>query len=429
MMTLNSLKGTKDIFWPEIEIWRHLEDISRQIFNIYSYREIRTPIIEYTSLFARSIGKSTDIIQKEMYSFKDKGQRQICLRPEETASVVRSYIQHGALRRRKVEKLFYIGPMFRSERPQAGRMRQFHQIGVESIGSRSPLMDAEIMLLLNEILSKSKVKNYTFKINNLGCDKCQPCYKNILKKTIKPHLGKLCSDCKKRYNLNVLRILDCKNESCTKIISNLPIMADYLCPDCKQHFEKLRKLIGKFKIPSEIDTHLVRGLDYYTGATFEVVAKNLGAKDAVAAGGRYDKLVEELGGFATAACGFAIGIERLISSIDQKDKDDLAGERRKSLFIYVVCLDEKTRLEGFEILSELRKNNICAEMDYSGAQCPSLKSQMRQANNLGAKYVIIIGEDEIREKVLTIKNMESGKQEKIAQDKLVHFFNKTVIKK
>jgi histidyl-tRNA synthetase len=420
-MNINSLKGTKDIFWPEIEIWQRIEEISRQIFSRYSYREIRTPIIELTSLFARSIGSSTDIVQKEMYSFKDKGQREICLRPEETASVVRAYIQHSIFRQRKLAKFYYIGPMFRSERPQAGRMRQFHQIGVEAIGSKNPLLDVEIIILLHEILTKVKAKNYVFKINSLGCPDDRKKYKVSLKSAVKPHLKALCTDCKRRYNLNVLRILDCKNKNCCSIITKLPIIRDYLCDRCQEHFDKVIGLLDKYKIPKEIDAYLVRGLDYYTGTTFEVIAKELSGQNAIAAGGRYDKLVAELGGPELGACGFAIGIERLFGCISEKDKHDL--KQKKGLFIYIVYFNEETRLRSFEVLSFLRKNGISADMDYSSLGCPSLKSQMRQANTLGAKYTIIIGENEIKNHILTVKNMKSGQQKKITQEELLNFLS------
>lgn len=414
-MNIKCLKGTKDILWPEVETWQRLEAVVKKIFDLYSYREIRTPIIEVTNLFSRSIGQGTDIVQKEMYSFKDKGEREISLRPEETASVVRAYIQHEVFREKGVAKFYYIGPMFRSERPQAGRMRQFHQIGVEAIGAKSPYLDAEIILLLNDILNQAKVRNYLFKINNLGCVRDRGEYKNILKKAIEPNLKDLCEDCKKRYELNILRVLDCKNENCRAIISRLPVIRDCLCGDCRQHFNKVVDLLDKFAVPKKIDEYLVRGLDYYTGTTFEVTAENLGANDAVAAGGRYDDLVEELGGPKTGACGFAIGVERLISSMAQENNPGKSA----APFVYLVCLDKNFYSKVFEFTTLLRNNGISSEMDY--LEC-SLKSQMRQANSLGAKYVIIIGEDEIKNGSLTIKNMKDAQQQKIAQDNIVDFF-------
>lgn len=414
-MNIKCLKGTKDILWPEVEVWQRLEVAVKKIFDLYSYREIRTPIIENTTLFSRSIGQGTDIVQKEMYSFKDKGDREISLRPEETASVVRAYLEHEIFRGKAVAKFYYIGPMFRSERPQAGRMRQFHQIGVEAIGAKTPYLDAEVILLLNDILKQLKVRNYLFKLNNLGCIQDRVKYKNVLKKAVEPHLKELCSDCKKRYELNILRVMDCKNENCRPVISCLPVIRDFLCKECQDHFVHVLNLLDKFVVPKETDEYLVRGLDYYTGTTFEVRAENLGANDAVAAGGRYDNLVEELGGPKTGACGFAIGIERLIASMAQEDN----LIENTAPFVYVVCLDKIFYPQAFELMMLLRNNKISTEMDYLGR---SLKSQMRQANSIGAKYVIIIGEDEIKTGSLTIKDMTNARQQKITQDNLADFF-------
>ncbi|MFH1856969.1 MAG: histidine--tRNA ligase [Candidatus Omnitrophota bacterium] len=414
-MDINCLKGTKDIFGPEIENWQRLEQISREIFRLYSYQEIRTPIIENTSLFARSIGKATDIVQKEMYSFKDKGDRDISLRPEETASVVRAYIQHGFYRQKGTAKFYYIGPMFRSERPQAGRMRQFHQIGVEAIGSENPFLDAEIILLLNEILKKSGVKKYEFKVNSLGCAEDRKKYRDVLKKSVEPDFEKLCLDCKKRYDVNILRILDCKNETCRQICSKLPVITDCLCARCENHFAEVLKMLDTFNLPKKVDTHLVRGLDYYTSTAFEVTAQGLGAQDAVAAGGRYDNLVAELGGPKTGACGFAIGMERLISIMPEVEKAD----KKKNPFVYLIYFDKVVHQHAFKIMSILRENGICADIDYLQN---SVKSQMRQANSANADYVIIIGEDEVKNGVLTIKNMKSSAQEQVPQNKLLDFF-------
>lgn len=417
-MMINSLKGTRDIFSPEIEIWQYLEEISRNLFKIYSYQEIRTPIIEQTSLFSRSIGQATDIVQKEMYSFIDKGRRTICLRPEETASVVRAYVQHGFYQQKQINKFYYIGPMFRSERPQAGRMRQFHQIGVEAIGAANPLIDVEVIMLLNEILRKIGIKreNYFFKINSLGCFKDRESYQENLSKHIKPHLKKLCAECQNRFNLNVLRMLDCKNERCRGILSASPSITQHLCGECGHYFEQVVTLLEKFDIVIKKDHHLVRGLDYYTGITFEVTAKDLGAQNALAAGGRYNNLVKELGGPETGACGFAAGMERLISCMPER----IIPAGRKKPSVYVVCLESQNSLKGFEVISELRRNGITAEMDYLGR---TLKSQMRQADAFNSTHTILIGEDEIKSGTFTVKNMENGRQEKILQKNLLDVFN------
>lgn len=417
-MMINSLKGTKDIFSPEIEIWQYLEEILRKLFKIYSYQEIRTPIIEQTSLFSRSIGQATDIVQKEMYSFIDKGQRTICLRPEETASVARAYVQHGFYRQKQVNKFYYIGPMFRSERPQSGRMRQFHQVGVEAIGAANPLIDVEVIMLLDEIIRKIGIKRekYFFKVNSLGCFKDRKKYKENLSEYIKPNLEKLCAECQNRFNLNVLRILDCKNENCRSILSISPSITQHLCGECEHYFRQVVTLLEKFGIVIKKDPHLVRGLDYYTGITFEVTSEDLGAQNALAAGGRYDNLVKELGGPETGACGFAAGMERLISCMPNGVMSD--GLKKPS--VYIVCLDSQNSLKGFEVMSELRRNGITAEMDYLGR---TLKSQMRQADAFNAAYTILIGEDEIKSGMLTVKNMENGQQKKILQKNLLDVFN------
>jgi len=415
-MNIQKLKGTQDILPEEIGRWRDIEDISRRIFSNYAYREIRTPIIEEAGLFVRSVGKDTDIVKKQMYSFKNQGGRDIALRPEETAPVVRAYLENNLDKTQGFVKLFYMGPMFRSERPQAGRFRQFSQVGIEAIGSYSPYLDAEVIILLDELLKGYGLKNYAFKINSLGCEKDKKKIKDILKKELKYSLNSLCKDCQRRYKTNILRILDCKSSACKKIAKAVSLKGA-LCKECSDDFILIQKLLDKAKVRYEITPILVRGLDYYTKTIFEVAAEGLGAQDAIAAGGRYDNLVSDLGGDKTGACGFAIGIERVIEVLSKVPKPTL---KEKEL-IFIVTIGDEAYEEGFKILSELRRSGLSADIDY---QQKSLKAQMRYANKIGASYVIVLGEDELKSKKVNIKDMKDSSQRSVAIKDLKDAFNK-----
>lgn len=410
---IKRLKGTQDILPHQVSQPQRIEDISRREFELFGYREIRTPIIEETALFARSVGKETDIVSKQMYAFKDQGSRDICLRPEQTASVVRAYLENSLDKREGFVKLYYMGPMFRAERPQKGRLRQFHQIGVEVIGSYSVFVDAEIIILLNELLKKYSIGGYQFRINSLGCDKDKIKLKNRLKKELKPNLNVLCDDCKRRYKTNILRLLDCKNETCSNILRGVSLDED-LCRACSDEFNKLKKLLDEAGITYKVSPALVRGLDYYTNVVFEVTAEGLGAQDAIAAGGRYDNLVSDLGGAKTGACGFAIGIERIIEAVSKSNAAEKAQEERTVTFI--VTIGDKAYSEGFKLLRQLRNNGIPSDIDF---QKKSLKAQMRYADKINAKYVVLLGEDELKSGMATIKDMRKGSEEKISLPELV----------
>lgn len=414
---IKSLRGTQDILPDDADIWNKIESISREKFGLYGYKEIRTPIIEENALFTRSVGEDTDIVKKQMYSFKDQGGRTICLRPEETASVVRAYLEHHLDKSEGFIKLFYIGPMFRSERPQAGRLRQFHQVGVEAIGSYSPYIDAEVIVLLDELLSSYQLSDYTFKINSLGCRIDKDKMRLALRKELKDRLHSLCEDCQRRYKTNILRILDCKNPSCQKIVKPLSSLDNFLCPGCAADFQKLKKILDKISLKYEVSPLLVRGLDYYTKVVFEVTTKALGAQDAIAAGGRYDHLVSDFGGQETGACGFAIGMERAIEALSRLTPTKTA-EKRDAIFI--AALGEQAYDEGFRILCQLRKANVAAEIDY---QQKSLKAQMRLADKLKAGLVVIIGEDELKKKAATIRDMRDGSQRTVPLNRLVAEFS------
>lgn len=404
---LKSLRGTEDLLPKETKLWIFLEGKARAIFNSFGYREIRTPMIEESALFVRSIGQGTDIVEKQMFTFLDRGERSITLRPEATASVVRAYLENGMDNDVGFAKLFYTGPMFRAERPQAGRMRQFHQIGVEAIGSYSPYLDAEVIALLAAILDAFDIRGYEIKLNSLGCVKDKEMLSDGLREAIGNRIKDFCEDCKVRYGKNVLRVLDCKNNACRDIIKKIFTGTEfYLCPDCRTHFETVKKSLDAMRIDYREEPHLVRGLDYYTKTTFEVTHKKLGAQDAIGAGGRYDNLVANLGGHAKGACGFAIGMERAIMAI--QDIPELDG----GIDIYIATMGEEEYRMGFALAMALRKKGISVEVDFEGR---SLKAQMRAADKIDAKYVAIIGEDELNKHQITLRNMGTKEQSAIPE--------------
>ena len=412
-MNIKRLKGTQDILPQDAGLWQKIEAKARKLFSVYGYKEIRTPIIEEASLFTRSVGKESDIVKKQIYTFMDQGNRNVCLRPEETASVCRAYIENQLDKTGGFVKLFYVGPMFRSERPQAGRFRQFHQIGVEAIGSYSVNLDAEVLMLLNDILKNAGISEYVFHINSLGCEKDKAAIKDKLKKDLENDINSLCEDCNRRYETNILRILDCKVASCRKIVDAV-FLSSALCDECKDKFIQLIALLDKAKIKYKKDEKLVRGLDYYTGIVFEVKVKSFSAQDAIAAGGRYDNLVADLGGQPTGATGFAIGMERVIEAIKGESKS--AGNACGSDMVFIITLGELAYIKGFDILSDLRKVGIPSDIDY---QQKSFKAQMRYANKINARHVIIIGEDELKKGLCILKNMKDSAQKEIRFDRVV----------
>lgn len=420
-MKVQSIKGTKDIIWPEIAKWHHLEQLSRKIFEYYGYQEIRTPIIEQTSLFRKSIGTTTDIVKKEMYTFTDRASRSITLRPEETASIVRAYLEHKLYKKSEIIKLYYMGPMFRCERPQAGRSRQFHQLGVEAIGSYEAYLDIEIIALMHNIVTEIGLRNCKILLNSLGCTKDRSHYKHVLKDILKKELAGLCKDCKQRYAVNPLRILDCKNEDCQKIINKISPPINYLCEDCQEHFEKVKNGLGELGVPYSVDTHLVRGLDYYTRTTFELTHSQLGAKNALCAGGRYDNLISDFGGPQIGACGFAFGIERTLLACEA---EKINFEGKKEVSVYIATVDKELYNKAFKLTSNMRRQHINAHVDY---QNKSLKAQLRQANKLKVNFVIIIGEEELKKNKFIVKDMEHHMQWEIEEEKLLSFLHEKLI--
>ncbi|MDI6890930.1 MAG: histidine--tRNA ligase [Thermodesulfovibrionales bacterium] len=411
-----ALRGVQDILPPEIFIWQKVEEVAKDVFSAYGFQEIRPPIIEVTDIFTRSIGENTDIVEKEMYTFSDKAGRSITLRPEGTAPFVRCYVQNCLYNLPSPQKFFYSGPMFRYERPQKGRFRQFYHIGVEALGISDPKIDAEILSMLRFLLERLGLEGLTFEVNSIGCEKCRPDYRKALLNFFSGRINGFCPDCKRRYELNPLRILDCKVKECIKLRVGSPRVTDFLCKDCREHFDALLSLLRLLDFPYVINPDMVRGLDYYTRTTFEVTSKQLGAQNAVAAGGRYDRLVEEFGGPPTPAIGFAIGIERIVELLKSSDKLEILAPK-----VFIATIGASAEKEGLLIANKLRERGIWVEISYAAH---SLRSQLRRADRLSAKYVLIMGDDEVSSRKLKWKRLSDGTQGEIAIDKVLEFFNK-----
>ncbi len=414
MTRYNALKGIQDILPPEIYFWQKIEEVAKDVFSSHGFQELRAPIIESTDIFIRSIGETTDIVEKEMYTFPDKAGRSITLRPEGTAPVVRCYVQNHLYDLPSPQKFFYSGPMFRYERPQKGRFRQFYQIGVEALGTSDPKLDAEILSMLRLFLERLNLRGLTYEVNSIGCEKCRPDYKKALLSFISDRINGFCPDCKRRYEFNPLRILDCKVKECIKLRVGAPRVTNFLCKDCREHFDRVLSMLELLDFPHVINPDMVRGLDYYTRTTFEVTSKHLGAQNAVAAGGRYDRLVEEFGGPPTPAIGFAIGMERLAELFKSSDKFEIPVPE-----VFIATIGEPAEKKGFLIAKRLREKGIWVEIDYAGH---SLRSQLRRADRLSARYVLIIGEDEISSGKLKWKRLTDGSQGEISIDEVLEFF-------
>lgn len=406
-MLTNAPRGTKDILPDTVGDWNYVEKEIRELCRRFGYSEIRTPIFEHTELFQRGIGEGTDVVDKEMYTFTDRGERSITLRPENTASAVRAYLQNKLYAQSNLVKLFYIGSMFRYDRPQAGRMREFHQFGVEALGEANPAVDAEVILLAMNLLEGLGLKDLELSINSVGCPKCRSKYRTMLQDFFRDKLDDLCEDCRSRFERSPLRILDCKKDSDKPYMADAPKITDCLCEECAEHFDKLKELLTSAGVKFSHDPRLVRGLDYYTKTAFEIKYPPLGAQSAVAGGGRYDGLIEEMGGNPTPAVGFATGLERLLLALESQN---LLPEKNRSVDAYVVALGDAAQAEGFKLLNNLRQQGLSAAMDFAGR---SMKAQMKQANKLGARYSVILGDDEIAEGVVMLRSMDDSSQEKI----------------
>jgi histidyl-tRNA synthetase len=407
--------GIEDIFPDKIAAWNFVLNTAREVFGTYNFKELIIPVFEYTDVFIRGIGTETDIVSKEMFSFEDRGGRSLTLRPEGTAGVVRAYVENGGYNRLSIAKFFYNGPMFRAERPQKGRLRQFNQFGAETFGSSNPFYDFEVISMANAVTRKLGINNYDLLINSIGCPDCREKYILELKKFYNDNINDLCEDCKKRLVRNPLRLLDCKNEKCVALKSKAPLITSFICESCMEHYNSLKDYLDGGGIRYKEDPLLVRGLDYYTMTTFEFVSKGLGGQNAFAAGGRYDSLVETFGGKPTPAVGFAAGIERILLLLDENKI------LQKQLDVFVVYSGEAAFKKSLELLNKLRSNNFSADMDpeFSG-----FKSQFKKADRENARFSIIIGEDEVKNKKITVKNMANGNQEKIDEEKIIEYLLK-----
>lgn len=405
---IKSITGTKDILPADIAKWQYLEELLRETFRLFNYKEIRTPVFEETALFIRGIGEETDIVGKEMYTFKDRSETSLTLKPEMTAPVVRSYIEHSLGAQQPLTKLFYISPMFRQERPQAGRLRQFNQFGAEAIGSRSPLLDTEMIQLAYGILKSLGLKNLTVKINSLGTPETRETYKKLLKNYLEDKKSLLSEDSRRRFDTNILRIFDSKIESDQTIIKDAPKLIEHLDDESKQDFEVVKNQLSKAGIPFQIDTALVRGLDYYTKLTFEIDSGSVGAQTALCGGGRYDLLIKTLGGKAAPATGFAAGIERILLACENEKSLNIPDQ---SIDVYLIRVDSGLEDKIAEFASVLRTQNISCDYDYLNR---SVKAQMREANKMNTKYVLFVGGDEYKKELLKLKDMSSGVEEIIA---------------
>ena len=405
------IRGFKDILPGEVELWQKIELEARTLFESFGFREIRIPIMEKTELFKRSIGEDTDIVEKEMYTFADRGGDMVTLRPEATASIVRAYIQHKLYAPDPAQRLYMIGPMFRRERPQKGRYRQFYQIDAEIFGVGSPLADAQLIYLLVTLCERLKVKNVEAHVNSLGCPACRPGFRDALQAMLASVSDRLCADCTRRRDHNPLRVLDCKVPGCREALAAAPSILDHLCGDCRTDFEELQAALRGLGVAYMVDKRLVRGLDYYTRATFEIQTGELGAQSAVAGGGRYDRLIKELGGPDLPATGFAIGFDRLAEIVGLQ-----AGDYQPRPDVFLAALGERSRSQAFEWCCRLGREGVRVEMEFSDK---SLKSLMKSADRLGAAHVLMIGGKELEEKVALLRNMGTKEQVAVPFDRVI----------
>lgn len=419
-MQIKALNGTKDIYGEDMRNWLDMENIIRELCEDFGFSQIRTPIFELTTLFQRGVGDTTDIVQKEMYSFIDKGENAITLKPEGTAPVVRAYLEHNMHKDTQPIKLYYMSPAFRYERPQAGRQRQFHQFGVEMFGSNSPTADAEVIALAHTLLKRLGITKVELHINSLGAAQCRKKYNETLKAFLYERKDKLCPLCQERMVKNPLRVLDCKNEACQEMFKDAPTVLDTLGPKCKEDFEKLKELLEIMEIPYIVDPNIVRGLDYYTQTVFEFISNAIGSQGTVCGGGRYDRLVEEIGGPPTPAVGFGAGMERLLL-VKQAENNRLISKESRDIFIGY--MGEEAMKVAFQLVHTLRQDGISAESDHLQR---SVKAQMKYANKLGAKYSAIIGESELEEKTLNLKDMASGEQIQVSFDELAKVMKENI---
>lgn len=411
-----AVKGTKDVLPGEIYKTQYIESTALDVAERFGFKEIRTPVFEHTELFQRGVGDTTDVVQKEMYTFDDKGGRSITLRPEGTAGAARSFLENGLCNETLPQKVCYLTSCYRYEKPQAGRLREFHQFGVECFGAQSPLADAEIISLANTFFKELGVKDLTLEINSIGCPICRAEYHKALKTYFEGRKDELCDTCKDRLERNPMRILDCKSPVCSEIAKDAPVVLDYLCDECREHFEKVKSYLNAQNIAFKVNPRIVRGLDYYTKTVFEFISESIGAQGTVCGGGRYDGLIEELGGQKTPSLGFGLGIERLMLLMEAQGCE-FPKESMPDLFI--AALGEKAQLKAVEIANDMREEGFTCLYDVNGR---GLRAQMKYANKLGAKYTIVLGDDEVESGIAKLKNMESGEETEIALQTFVSGF-------
>ncbi|MFQ7520095.1 MAG: histidine--tRNA ligase [Clostridium sp.] len=407
-------RGTKDITPKDVYKWHYIEKKFREICALYGYEEIRTPIFEHTEVFSRSVGDTTDVVQKEMYTFTDRGDRQLSLKPEGTAGVIRSFIENKMYADTQPTKLYYITPCFRYERPQAGRQRQFHQFGIEVLGSDGPSVDAEVISLAVQFFNEMGLKNLSVNINSVGCPTCREEYNRKLKEYLDKKVDVLCETCLERKDKNPMRVIDCKNPHCKENLQDIPFMIDHLCEDCKDHFDKLQTYLKEMDINYVVDKTIVRGLDYYKKTAFEIISNDIGSQSTVCGGGRYDGLVEMLGGpKGISGIGFALGAERLLLTLEN---NNIEIENPKSTDIYIATIGDAAKTKSFKLIKDLRTNHISADNDHLDK---SLKAQFKYSDKLNAKYTVVIGDDELANDTATLKNMKTSEQTTIKLSELV----------
>lgn len=399
---INIPKGTKDVLPSESYKWQFIENAAREVAKDFNIREIRTPVFEHTELFLRGVGETTDVVTKEMYTFEDKGGRSITLKPEGTAGAARMFIENGLANAPLPLKAYYITPCYRYERPQAGRLREFHQFGIEVFGTSAPEADAEVIFAASSFLKKLGIRDTRLEINSIGCKSCRAEYNRALKDYFRPHLGEMCSTCNERFDKNPLRMIDCKEERCKKITANAPKILDYLCPDCRAHFERVKTLLDGLGVEYAVNPDIVRGLDYYTRTVFEFVSTSIGAQGTVCGGGRYDGLISELGGGNVPAIGFAAGLERLVLLMKNTG---VPFPEAPVPEVYIAGMDDASRAKAFSLVNGLRTQGISAEGDLMAR---SVKAQLKYADKLGAKYVVVIGGTELETGVCNVKKMSDG---------------------
>lgn len=412
-MLTNAPKGTKDVLPAQIHKWHFVERAFADICEKYGFKEIRTPVFEHTELFARGVGDTTDIVQKEMYTFQDYGKRSITLKPEGTSPVARAFVEHKAYADVQPSKYYYNTPCFRYEKPQSGRLRAFHQFGIEVFGTNDMIADAEVICLGHDFLQSLGIKNVELQINSVGCPECRQAHRKALRDFLRPKYDELCDTCKDRYERNPLRIMDCKSEICQELVKGAPLMIDFLCDDCRKAFEDLKQNLTSMGIAFTVNPGIVRGLDYYTKTAFEFVTTSIGAQGTVCGGGRYDHLMEELGGPPIPGVGFGLGIERLLLTMEA---NDIQIPEPDAVDAFIAVMGDEAKAFGLKLLRQLRQEGLRAEMD---SMARNIKGQFKYANRIGAKKTIVIGENELAEQKVAVKDMETSTQTQVAMDDII----------